>query len=67
MIGRAADLGTSAIGFRPFFIMRGALSSESGEAANDGPFGDEVRDRCKAGVDLDAAAAFARAFARSFW
>jgi hypothetical protein len=40
-------------------------SSESGEAATDGPCGDEVRDRCIAGVDFDAG--FVRAAAPSFW
>lgn len=64
MIGWAAERGTSAIGLRGFFIIRGA-SSESGEAASDGPLGEDVRDRCNAGVDLEAA--FARALARSFW
>ena len=66
MIGWAADRGISAIGLRPFFIIRGRLSSESGEAAREGPFGEDVRDRCKADVDLEAAAAVASALALSF-
>jgi len=57
-------MGFSSL-FMPFFIMR-RLSSESGEAARDGPVGDDVRDRCKAGDDLDAAAAEASAVALSF-
>ena len=47
-----------------FIIMR-APSSESGDAARDGPLGDVVRDRWSAGVDLVAAAA--KAAALSFW
>lgn len=66
-MGRA-PLGTSAIGFKPpRFIMRGDASSESGEAATEGPLGEDVRDRCNAGVERDAIAAFASAFALSFW
>jgi len=38
------------------------VDSSSGEAAIDGPLGDVVRERCIAGVDLDAA--LARAAAR---
>lgn len=46
--------------------MRGAASSESGEAARDGPLGEDVRERWRAGVDFEAAAAaVARAFALS--
>lgn len=38
--------------------MRGRLSSESGEAAREGPFGEVVReDRYRAGINLEAAAA----------
>lgn len=53
--------------FKPFFIMRGAASSESGDAARDGPLGEDVRERCRAEVDLEAAAAVASALALSFW
>lgn len=67
MIGWAADRGISAIGLRlgfiPFFIISASLS-ESGEKASEGPLGDDVRDRCRAGVDFEAA--LARAAARSF-
>ena len=49
MIGCGAgpvDRGISAIGLRlVFFIMRMEPTSESGEAARDGPLGDAVRDR----------------------
>ena len=38
------------------------VASSSGDAATEGPLGDEVRERCIAGVDLDAA--LARAAAR---
>ena len=65
MIGWAADRGISGMGLRPFFIMRGEGSSESGEAATDGPLGEDVRDRCTAEVDREAAAAFASALALS--
>jgi hypothetical protein len=45
--------------------MSGPPSSESGDAAREGPLGDVVlEDRCRAGVDLEAAVA--RALARSF-
>ena len=64
MMGWAPDRGISAIGLRPFFIMSGEASSDSGEAAIDGPLGEEVRDRCIAGVDFEAA--FASALALSF-
>lgn len=48
--------------------MRGDASSESGEAAREGPLGDVVRDRWSAGVERDvAAAACARALALSPW
>ena len=57
-------MGFSSL-FMPFFIMR-RLSSESGDAARDGPLGEDVRDRFKAGVDLEAAAAEASAVALSF-
>lgn len=71
IIGCAEERGISAIGFNPwlfFFIIRGPASSESGEAARDGPFGEVVLDRNNAGVDRDVfAAAWARAVARSFW
>lgn len=50
------DRGTSG----PCMVRPG---SSSGDAAIDGPLGDDVRDRCIAGVDLDAW--FARAAARS--
>ncbi len=54
--------------FRPFLIMRGAASSDSKDTARDGPLGEEVRERCRAGVDLEAvAAAIASAMALSFW
>ena len=40
-----------------------SVDSSSGDEATEGPFGDEVLDRCMAGVDLDAIRA--RAAARS--
>lgn len=48
-IGCAVDLGISAIGLSPDLcallrIIRGPASSESGEAASDGPLGEVVRD-----------------------
>ena len=42
-----------------------SVDSSSGDAARDGPLGDEVRDRWRAGVDLDAF--MAKADARSVW
>ncbi len=66
MIGLASVRVSSVMGLRPFFIMR-VESSDSGEAAREGPLGEDVRDLCKAEVDLEAAAAaVAKAFARSF-
>ena len=53
------------IGLRPFFI-RGRLPLESGEAVREGQYGQDVRDRCKAVVGFEAAAAVASVLARSF-
>jgi len=47
------------------FIVNGDASSESGETAKEGPEGDDVRERWRAGVDLEAK--LERAAARSFW
>lgn len=46
----------------PFFIMSGS-ASESGDAASEGPLGDDVRERCNADVDFEAS--LIRALARS--
>lgn len=42
-------------------IVRALGSSSSGEPATDGPLGEEVRDRCSAGVEREAAAVRAAA------
>lgn len=41
------------------------VDSSSGDAATEGPLGDDVRDRCMAGIDRDAT--WARAAARCDW
>lgn len=65
-MGRGTDRGGfSEMGLRVLFIIRGVPSSESAEAASDGPLGEDVRERCRLAVDR--AAASARALARSFW
>lgn len=65
IIGWAPVRGTSWPGRMRLFIVKGALSSDSGDGASDGPCGVEVRERCNAEVDFDAA--LWSAAARSFW
>jgi hypothetical protein len=42
--------------------MRGRLSSDSGEAAMEGPLGEDVRDLCNAGVALESAGLCEKAY-----
>ena len=55
LIGWAPARGTSCPGRMRLVIVKGALSSDSGDGASDGPFGVEVQERCNAEVDFDAA------------
>ena len=55
-------MGIGRLDCGPRIVRTLSVSSSSGDAGSDGPFGDEVRDRRKAGEDREAA--FARAVAR---
>ena len=54
-MGWAPVRGTSCPGRMRLFIVKGALSSDSGDGASEGPCGMEVRERCNAEVDFEAA------------
>lgn len=65
MIGREPGRGTSCPRRMRFFIVRGALSSDSIDGITEGSCGDEAREGCNVVVDIDAA--LLSAAARSFW
>jgi hypothetical protein len=48
IMGWALVRGSSCPGRMRPFIIKGALPSESGDGALDGPCGEEVRERCNA-------------------
>jgi hypothetical protein len=55
IIGWAPVRGTSCPGRMRLFIVKGALSSDSGDGASDGPCSEEVRVLCRHGYQKTAA------------